>query len=123
MCSGAILLYGIPRVVIGESSTFVGEEDLLRSRGVQVVVLNDAQCQKMMRDFIKEHPEVSTSFIHSFNGWPSGVRHSWSGRGTSHFIRSCGTRTLASQLRPKDDGNPLLLDSVFVSAEGHRVLM
>ena len=60
MCSGAVLLYGIPRVVIGENSTFVGEEDLLRSRGVQVVVLNDARCEKMMRDFIKEHPEVST---------------------------------------------------------------
>jgi len=58
MCSGAVLLYGIPRVVIGENSTFVGEEDLLRSRGVQVVVLNDARCQKMMRDFIKEHPEL-----------------------------------------------------------------
>ena len=60
MCSGAVLLYGIPRVVIGENSTFVGEEDLLRSRGVQVVVLNDSRCEKMMRDFIKEHPEVST---------------------------------------------------------------
>jgi len=58
MCSGAVLLYGIPRVVIGENSTFVGEEDLLRSRGVQVVVLNDARCQKMMSDFIKEHPEL-----------------------------------------------------------------
>jgi tRNA(Arg) A34 adenosine deaminase TadA len=68
MCSGAVLLYGIPRVVIGENSTFVGEEDLLRSRGVQVVVLNDAQ---MMSDFIKEHPEVSTSFIHSW----LAVRH------------------------------------------------
>src|SRR5712691_7547816 len=71
MCSGAVLLYGIPRVVIGENSTFVGEEDLLRSRGVQVVVLNDARCQKMMSDFIKEHPEVRTSFIHSW----LAVRH------------------------------------------------
>jgi len=97
MCSGAVLLYGIPRVVIGESSTFVGEEDLLRSRGVQVVVLNDARCQKMMSDFIKEHPEVSTS-IHSFiHGWPSSIRHSlmvWAWDVT--FIRSCGMRTLAS---------------------------
>lgn len=60
MCSGTILLYGIPRVVIGENDTFVGEEDLLRSRGVQVVVLADAQCRKLMGDFIKEHPEVRT---------------------------------------------------------------
>ncbi|KAH9978642.1 cytidine deaminase-like protein [Lactifluus volemus] len=58
MCSGAILLYGIPRVVIGENTTFVGEEDLLRSRGVQVVVLGDARCENLMSDFIKEHPEI-----------------------------------------------------------------
>ncbi|KAI0254099.1 cytidine deaminase-like protein [Lactifluus subvellereus] len=58
MCSGAILLYGIPRVVIGENSTFVGEEELLRSRGVQVVVLGDARCEKLMSDFIEEHPEL-----------------------------------------------------------------
>jgi cytosine/creatinine deaminase len=64
MCSGAILLYGIPRVVIGENSTFVGEEDLLRSRGVQVVVLGDARCENLMSDFIKEHPEVR-SFVAS----------------------------------------------------------
>jgi cytosine/creatinine deaminase len=64
MCSGAILLYGIPRVVIGENTTFVGEEDLLRSRGVQVVVLGDARCENLMSDFIKEHPEVR-SFVTS----------------------------------------------------------
>jgi len=58
MCSGAIALYGIPRVVIGENTTFVGEEDLLRSRGVQVVVLGDARCENLMSDFIKEHPEI-----------------------------------------------------------------
>lgn len=65
MCSGAILLYGIPRVVIGENSTFVGEEELLRSRGVQVVVLGDARCEKLMSDFIEEHPEVRSSFVAS----------------------------------------------------------
>jgi cytosine/creatinine deaminase len=63
MCSGAILLYGIPRVVIGENSTFIGEEALLRSRGVQVVVLSDVRCEKFMSDFIKEHPEVRSSFV------------------------------------------------------------
>ena len=59
MCSGAILLYGIPRVVIGENTNFMGEEDLLRSRGVDVIVLNDVRCTDLMRRFIEEHPEVS----------------------------------------------------------------
>ncbi|AYC33314.1 nucleoside deaminase [Pseudomonas cavernae] len=58
MCSGAILLYGIPRVVIGENQTFLGEEDLLRSRGVQVEVLQDARCVQLMRDFIASKPEL-----------------------------------------------------------------
>jgi cytosine/creatinine deaminase len=58
MCSGAILLYGIPRVVVGENVTFMGEEDLLRARGVQVDVVQDARCIEMMRRFIAEHPEV-----------------------------------------------------------------
>ncbi|KAI0697466.1 cytidine deaminase-like protein [Cytidiella melzeri] len=57
MCSGAILLYGIPRVVIGENKNLVGEEDLLRSRGVEVIVLNDKRCEELMRNFIQEHPE------------------------------------------------------------------
>src|SRR5512142_1634704 len=52
MCSGAILLYGIPKVVVGENMTFMGEEDLLRSRGVVVDVLQDAGCVNLMRDFI-----------------------------------------------------------------------
>lgn len=52
MCSGAILLYGIPKVVIGENQTFLGEEALLRSRGVQVEVLQEAVCLELMRDFI-----------------------------------------------------------------------
>jgi cytosine/creatinine deaminase len=55
MCSGAILLYRIPRVVIGENVTFLGEEELLRSRGVIVEVLQDARCIEMMRQFIREH--------------------------------------------------------------------
>lgn len=58
MCSGAILLYGIPHVVIGENRSFMGEEALLRSRGVQVDVLQDAECEALMRDFIAQHPEL-----------------------------------------------------------------
>lgn len=57
MCSGAILLYGIPRVVIGENSTFLGEEDLLRSRGVELQIVNDETCIHLMREFIAAHPE------------------------------------------------------------------
>lgn len=58
MCTGAILLYGIPRVVIGENSTFFGGEDYLRSRGVEVVVVDDAECKEMMLDFIAANPEL-----------------------------------------------------------------
>lgn len=58
MCSGAILLYGIPKVVIGENQTFMGEEDLLRSRGVVVEVLQDATCLDLMRHFIATRPEL-----------------------------------------------------------------
>jgi cytosine deaminase len=58
MCSGAILLYGIPRVVVGENRTFLGEEALLRSRGVQVEVVQDPRCIRLMEQFIAEHPEV-----------------------------------------------------------------
>jgi len=58
MCSGAILLYGIPRVVVGENSTFMGEEQLLRSRGVQVQVLQDDTCVQMMQSFISQKPEL-----------------------------------------------------------------
>ena len=54
MCSGAILLYGIPRVVIGENQTFMGEEDLLRSRGVEIQVANDATCISLMERMITE---------------------------------------------------------------------
>lgn len=58
MCSGAILLYGIRKVIVGENQTFMGEEDLLRSRGVQVDVLGDATCEHMMRDFIASQPQL-----------------------------------------------------------------
>lgn len=58
MCSGAILLYGVARVVVGENRTFVGEEDLLRSRGVQVEVVQDPECIAMMTRFIAEHPAL-----------------------------------------------------------------
>ena len=58
MCSGAILLYGIPRVVVGENRTFMGEEDLLRSRGVDVQVLQDDSCIQMMEAFIRLRPEL-----------------------------------------------------------------
>jgi creatinine deaminase len=58
MCSGAILLYGIPKVVIGENSTFMGAEDLLRSRGVEVIVLDDQECKDLMAAFIRQHPEA-----------------------------------------------------------------
>ena len=58
MCSGAILLYGIPRVVIGENVTFMGDEDRLRSAGVVVDVLQDATCIRLMREFIEAHPEL-----------------------------------------------------------------
>jgi cytosine/creatinine deaminase len=58
MCSGAILLYGIPRVVIGENRTFTGAEDHLRSRGVGVEVADDAECVALMEAFIAEHPDL-----------------------------------------------------------------
>jgi creatinine deaminase len=58
MCSGAILLYGIPRVVVGENVTFTGEEELLRSRGVDVEVLQDDSCVQMMKSFITARPEL-----------------------------------------------------------------
>lgn len=58
MCSGAILLYGIPKVIIGENKNFMGEEELLRSRGVVVEVIQDPSCIKMMSDFIEMYPEL-----------------------------------------------------------------
>lgn len=58
MCTGAILLYGIPRVIVGENHTFLGGEDLLRSRGVEVVVVDDAECRELMEKFIADNPEL-----------------------------------------------------------------
>lgn len=58
MCSGAILLYGIPRVVIGENETFVGDEALLRRRGVELDVRSDPRCVELMRRFIADNPEL-----------------------------------------------------------------
>ena len=58
MCTGAILLYGIPRVMIGENQTFLGAEDLLRANGVEVVVVDDQRCVDMMTGFIEARPEL-----------------------------------------------------------------
>lgn len=58
MCSGAILLYGIPRVVVGENLSFTGEEELLRSRGVDVRVLQDDACVQLMAGFIRQNPGI-----------------------------------------------------------------
>jgi cytosine deaminase len=58
MCSGAILLYGIPHVVVGENRTFVGEEALLRSRGVRVDVVQDERCIRLMERFIAAQPAL-----------------------------------------------------------------
>jgi cytosine/creatinine deaminase len=58
MCSGAILLYGIPRIVIGENRTFMGEEDLLRARGVSIQVVQSDECIQMMKEFIQKNPAL-----------------------------------------------------------------
>ena len=58
MCSGAILLYGIPRVVIGENRSFMGEETHLTSRGVQLTVVDDPRCVELMHDFMRDKPEL-----------------------------------------------------------------
>ena len=58
MCSGAALLYGIPRIVIGENRTFRGPEDYLRSRGVELLIADNAECEALMRRFIADNPEL-----------------------------------------------------------------
>lgn len=58
MCSGAILLYAIPHVVIGENTTFLGEEELLRNRGVRIDVINSDECRSLMEEFIRRNPEL-----------------------------------------------------------------
>ena len=67
MCTGAMLLYKIPRVVIGENQTFMGAEELLRQHGVEVVVLNDPQCVEMMRKFIADEPALWNEDIGEHN--------------------------------------------------------
>lgn len=58
MCSGAIVLYGIPKVVIGENQTFLGEEEWLVQHGVKIEVVQDSTCMQLMKEFIKEHPQL-----------------------------------------------------------------
>ena len=58
MCTGAILLYGIPRVVIGENETFLGDESLLKERGVEVIVVDSRECKELMKQFIKDNPAL-----------------------------------------------------------------
>ncbi len=58
MCSGAIVLYGIPRVVVGENRSFVGEEEWLRCRSVAIEVVQDEECVAMMKEFVQTHPEL-----------------------------------------------------------------
>jgi len=69
MCSGAILLYGIPHVIVGENETFLGEEELLRSHGVKMEVLQDPACIAMMREFIKENRELWNEDIGESFSW------------------------------------------------------
>jgi len=58
MCSGAIVLYGIPRIIVGENRTFLGEEEWLNSRGVKVEVVQDEECMSIMKEFIESKPEL-----------------------------------------------------------------
>jgi creatinine deaminase len=58
MCSGTVLLYKIPKIIIGENTTFQGPEDYMRSRGVELVILNNEECKRIMRDFIAAKPEL-----------------------------------------------------------------
>jgi len=58
MCSGAVVLYGIPKVVIGENRTFLGEEEWLRTRGVSLEVVQDETCIRLMNEFIRKHPQL-----------------------------------------------------------------
>ena len=58
MCSGTVLLYGIPKVIVGENHTFRGPEDYVRSRGVEVIVVDSEECRRLMERFIEERPEL-----------------------------------------------------------------
>lgn len=66
MCSGTILLYGIPKVVIAENKTFMGAEELLKSHGVEVVVLKNEECIQLMNQFIEEYPDLWNEDIGEF---------------------------------------------------------
>lgn len=66
MCTGAILLYRIPRVVVGENASFLGSEDLLRSHGVEVIVLDNEECKGLMKRFMEEKPEVRDNSSFSY---------------------------------------------------------
>jgi cytosine deaminase len=68
MCTGAMLLYKFPRVVIGENRTFMGAEDLLRSHGVEVVVMDNAECVAMMEQFIRDKPTLWNEDIGELDG-------------------------------------------------------
>jgi creatinine deaminase len=70
MCSGAILLYKIPRIVVGENRTFQGPEDYVRSRGVELIVIDNQECAQLMRDFIKKDPNLWNEDIGKQNVYP-----------------------------------------------------
>jgi creatinine deaminase len=82
MCSGAILLYRIPRVVIGEHETFMGEEELLRSRGVELNVVNDATCIALMSQFIRLQPEL----------WHEDIGETYGFRASNVLVRLTAAR-------------------------------
>lgn len=67
MCSGAVLLYGIPKVVIGENRTFSGPEDYLMSRGVEVIIIDNPECRQLMETFIEKNPELWNEDIGELN--------------------------------------------------------
>jgi len=70
MCSGAVLLYGIPKVVVGENKNFKGPEEYVKSRGVEVTVLNNLECIKLMKDFIGKNPTLWNEDIGESNTPP-----------------------------------------------------
>lgn len=75
MCTGACLLYGISRVVIGENANFLGGEAYLRSRGVEVVVVGDARCKELMDKFIAEKPELWWVVSQALPSYPTPLFH------------------------------------------------
>jgi creatinine deaminase len=74
MCSGAVVLYGIPRVTAGENRSFMGEEEWLRSRGVNVEVVQDEECAALMKEFMEKHPELWNEDIGEVTPHISGFR-------------------------------------------------